>query len=105
MNVCNYLLSSRNVDFRWSRDEDFCRDSDRLRRSFSFGERERLLRERESFGVRERLLLELDRFDGELCFFDFLERDRLRVLFFDRDRLRFERDLDRDDLKMHKNVE
>lgn len=75
-----------------------------MRRSFSLGERERLLRERESFGVRERLLLELDRL-GELCFLDFLERERLRVLFFDLDRLRFERDLDRDDLKIEKNAD
>lgn len=69
-----------------------------MRRSLSLGERDRLLRDRESFGVRERLLLELDRF-GELRFFDFLERERLRDLFFDLERFdRFERDLDRDDL-------
>lgn len=57
-----------------------------------------MLLDRESLGVRERLLLERDRF-GELRFFDFLECERLRDLFFDLERLRFERDLDLDDLK------
>lgn len=48
--------------------------------------RERLLLE------RERLLLDLDRF-GDERFLDFLERDRLRDLLFDRER-DFERFLD-----------